>query len=103
MTGMSMMTYLILFLVAAYLFQVNPVICVVLVGAVVFFKVRGFFGGRHSRGQSRDSSAASQAALVALCISILEQSGQRQSPSRSTGGNSREPTEDDPLEGLFLD
>ncbi len=99
---MSIMTYLILFLVAGYLFRVNPVLCVGLVGAVVFFKVRGFFGGRHSRNQTRDPSAASQAALVALCLSILERSEQRKHPSQSRGENSHTNEEDDPLEGLFL-
>ncbi len=99
---MSLLTYLILFIVTAYLFQVNPVICVVLVGAVVFFKVRGFFGGRHSRGQSRDSSVASQAALVALCISILERSERTEPQPRNRPVNTQD-AEDDPLEGLFRD
>ncbi len=102
MSNMSLLTYLILFIVAAYLFQVNPVVCVVLVGAVIFFKVRGFFGGRHSRNQSRDSSAASEAALVALCITLLERSERAEQQSRGRTANARS-LEADPLEGLFLD
>ncbi len=98
---MSLLTYLILFLVAAYLFQVNPVVCVVLVGAVVFFKVRGFFGGRHSHARSSESRA-SEAALVALCISILERSERPAQPSLNRGEKC-DLRGDDPLEGLFLD
>ncbi len=100
--GMSLLTYLILFVVAAYLFKVNPVLCVGLVGAVVFFKVRGFFGGRHSRGQTRDSSAASQAALVAMCIALQDRSERRDlTPMNQKVDNSG--PDYDPLEGLFLD
>ncbi len=98
-----MMTYLILFIVAAYLFKVNPVLCVVLVGAVVFFKVRGFFGGRHVRGRSHESSKASEAALVALCISLLGRSEQHERESRARREDSCPREEEDPLEGLFLD
>ncbi len=98
---MSILTYLILFLVAAYLFKVNPVLCVVLVGAVVFFKVRGFFGGRKSRVRS-GGSTASEAALVALCVAILERSGRESTLQRIKVTNPRS-KEGDPLEGLFLD
>ncbi len=95
------MTYLILFVVAAYLFKVNPVLCVMLVGAVVFFKVRGFFGGR--RNHSRASgSAASEAALVAMCIALLQRSERTRQQSENQTANRQSP-EEDPLEGLFLD
>ncbi len=100
-SGMSLLTYLLLFIVAAYLFQVNPVICVVLVGVVVFFKVRGFFGGRHSHARAHES-AASEAALVAMCIALLERSDRADYQSRNRSDNPPSPDED-PLEGLFLD
>ncbi len=97
---MSIMTYLILFLVAGYLFKVNPVLCVGLVGAVVFFKIRGFFGGRKSRARSA-MPAASEAALVAVCLTLLERSGRYKSQSQNRP--TKTPSlEEDPLEGLFL-
>ncbi len=61
----------LLFVVSAYLFQVNPVLCVVLVSTVAFFKIRGFFGGRHSHARSSESRT-SEAALVAMYIALLE-------------------------------
>ncbi len=97
---MSLMAYLVLFLVAGYLFRVNPVLCVGLVGAVVFFKVRGFFGGRKGHARSPEN-AASNAALVALCLSILERSDQRRPPMDPPREGSLATNEDDPLEGLF--
>ncbi len=98
---MSLLTYLILFIVAAYLFKVNPVLCVILAGAVVFFKVRGFFGGRHHHARS-GGSAASEAALVATCIAILERLERSESQARNRVARPGSP-EDDPLDGLFLD
>ncbi len=98
---MSIMTYLILFLVAGYLFRVNPVLCVGLVGAVVFFKVRGYFGSRKSQSRS-GGSAASEAALVAMCITLLERSERKETPSYRRALNAP-PRDEDPLEGLFLD
>jgi hypothetical protein len=98
--GMSLMTYLILGIVSLYLFKVNPVLCVVIMGAIVFFKIRGAFGGRHTKGQER-GSAATEVALAAMCITLLERSERGQQyagygnvKSRSIG--------DDPLDGLFL-
>ncbi len=98
---MSLLTYLVLFVVAAYLFKVNPVLCVVLVGAVAFFKVRGFFGGQRSQTRS-NGNAATETALVAMCIALLGRTEQDEKPSqnRNEKSNSREV---DPLEGLFLD
>ncbi len=98
---MSLLTYLILFIVAGYLFKVNPVLCVGLVGAVVFFKIRGFFGGRRSHARSHES-AASEAALAAMCITLLDLSERTEQQSRNRTVNSHV-SEEDPLEGLFLD
>ncbi len=98
---MSILTYLILFIVAAYLFQVNPVVCVVLVGAVAFFKIRGFFGGRRGHARARESGAT-EAALVAMCITLLERSERTEQQARTRTTDFRSPN-DDPLEALFLD
>ncbi len=75
---MSVMTYLILFLFAGYLFKVNPVLYVGLMEAIVFFKVRGFFGNRKNRTRP-NGSAASEVALMALCITLLKRSEHRES------------------------
>ncbi len=98
---MSILTYLILFIVAGYLFKVNPVICVALVGAVAFFKIRGFFGGRRNYARA-SGNAPSEAAVVALCITLLERSERMEQQSPTFTTDSRSP-EEDPLEGLFLD
>lgn len=95
------MTYLILFLVAGYLFRVNPVLCIGLVGAIVFFKIRGFFGSRKSQARS-SGSVASEAALVAMCITLLDRS-ERKEPSPRNPKTHDSSHDEDPLEGLFLD
>src|SRR4030042_2833174 len=99
--NMSLFSYLILGLVAVYLFQVNPVLCVVLAGAVVFFKVRGKFGGKHDKTRS-SGSAATEAALVAMCIALLERGENSENLWRHQQQRSHIP-EDDFLGGLFLE
>lgn len=95
------MTYLILGIVSLYLFQVNPVLCVAIIGAVVFFKIRGVFGGLRARTKS-GGSATTEAALVAMCITLLERSERGQQYARDPNVKSHS-LEDDPLDGLFLD
>ncbi len=95
------MMYLILGVVALYLFRVNPVLCVGIVGAVVFFKVRGRAGKRHLK-PSPGASPATEAALVAMCISLLERSERAEHQSQTRSNGARSP-DNDPLGGLFLD
>ncbi len=96
---MSLLTYFILFVVAAYLFKVNPVLCVVLVGAVVFFKIRGFFGGKHNQIRSIWGET-SEAALVPIYLVLLEQSERAERQLRSRDEQINYP-DGDPLDRLF--
>ena len=98
---MSILTYLILGVVAVYLFQVNPLLCIAIAGAVAFFKIRGIFGGRRYRTHAA-TSHTTEAALVAMCLTLLEWSERAE---RQVQGNTARSGnhEDDPLGGLFLD
>ncbi len=98
---MALMMYLILGVVALYLFRVNPVLCVGIVGAVVFFKVRGRAVNRRLKPRA-GASPATEAALVAMCISLLERSELPAPQSPNWNASPRFP-EEDPLGGLFLD
>jgi len=93
---MSILAFLILSIVALYLFRVNPVLCIVIFGAILFFKMRGFYGNRSSRNRSPPFSPATEAAILALCLDLLRRSGSMDHQPRNDGRV-------DPLQGLFIE
>jgi len=94
-----LLQYIILGLVALYLFKVNPFLCVALVAAVLFFKFRR---ARGKRGGNDRRSAALEAALVTLVTRLLEREDAARADPASRGARSPpRNARSDRLGGLF--
>ncbi len=98
---MALMMYLVLGVVGLYLFRINPLLCVGVAAAVLFFKIRGAVGRRHSKARA-GASPATEAALVSLCITLIERADLAEQHARSKVATPRYP-DIDPLDGLFLE
>jgi hypothetical protein len=87
---------------AVYLFQINPFLCVVVAGLMAFFKVRGIIGNQHDRVRA-GASPATEAALVATCLTLLERAERVEREALRDQVTSRSKHhEDDSLGRLFL-